>query len=98
MVDKILNELKNKLNGLSKCKHDGYITIGLKTRFTTMNNIVKADEILILDDTIIVQSGHLSVSFDLEGDMNATKYNYGFEDEYYIGNKEAELYLNLMGT
>lgn len=98
MVDKILNELKDKLNELSKCKQGDYITIGLNTKFVTMNNVVNADEILISDDTISVQSGHLNISFDLNSNMNAVKYDHGFEDEYFIGNKEAELYINLMGT
>lgn len=97
MVDKILNELKDELNVLAKCKDNSYVVIGLNTKFAMMNNIVKADEILISEDEILIQSGHLHMTFELDDNMTVTKYD-GVESEYYINNDDTELYINLLGT
>lgn len=97
MVDQILNELKDELSALTKYKDNDYIAIGLNTKFATMNNIVKADEILILEDEILIQAGHLNITFSLDDSMRAVKYN-GVENEYYINNDEAELYIDILGT
>lgn len=98
MGDKVLNELKDKLNGLANCKESGYVSLGLSTKFATINNVVKAGEILILDDEIVVHAGHLNINFVLNNDTDITKYDYGVESEYYINNDDTELYINLLGT
>ena len=98
MVDKILNELKDELNRLANCKESGYISLGLSTKFATINNVVKADEILILDDEIVVRADHLNINFVLNDDTNITKCVYGVESEYYINNDDTELYISLLGT
>lgn len=98
MVNRALNELKEILKELSKSKDERYIVLGLNTKAATMNNIVKADEILILDDSILIQSGHLNMTFELSEDMSVAKYDYGVENEFYISNNETELYFSLMGA
>ena len=97
MVDKILNELKDELNALAKCEDNDYVVIGLNTKFAMATNIVKADEILVSEDEILIQSGHLHMTFELDDSMTVTKYD-GVESEYYINNDDTELYINLLGT
>ena len=98
MVDKILNELKNKLNEVADCSEGNYVSLGFTTKFATINNIIKADEISIFENSLDVQSGHLNINVNLASDVNITKHDYGVESEYYINNDDMELYISLLGT
>ena len=98
MVNKILNELRNKLEEIVVISRDSYVSIGMTTNFVTMNNIVRADEINVHDDEIDVQSDNFMINLKHVSEGKITKHDYGFESEYIIKNDDMELYVSLMGT
>lgn len=98
MVNKRLKELKNELDEIASCGGDAYVSVGLSTKFATINNVVKADEILFLENEIDIQSDHFNLNLNLTCDTNIIKYDYGIESEYHIKNDDMELYINLMGA
>lgn len=91
MVDKILEELKCKLKEIASCSKDSYVSIGLSTQFATVNNIVKADEILISEEEISIESDNFELNFSYGC------VDYGC-DEYYFANDDMNLCVCLLGT
>ena len=94
MVNKILEELKYKLNEIASGSNDSYISIGLSTQFISMNNIVKADEILISENEININSNNFEFHFIYGKDINI---DYGV-DEYCINYNDMNLYVCLLGA
>lgn len=98
MVDKILEELKNKLNEVASCSNESAVSVILSAGLTTVNNIVKANEVEIYNEDISIQSGNFMVSFNYGNEANITKNDFGFESEYCIEKDDMSLYICLLGT
>lgn len=94
MVDKILTELKDKLIEATIGGRGNEVSVGVSAGCVTMNNIVKADEILISDDEINIESGNWMMNFSYGYGTNIIKN----EDEYCINNNDMELHICLIGT
>lgn len=98
MVDKILKELKDKLIEVASCGEDSHIAIGFDAGYVTMNNVVRADEILISEEQISIESDNLLMNVSCGCGTSITKINYGVEIEYCINNHDMHLYICLIGT
>ena len=93
----LLYELKNKLIDLIK-EEASFVSIGFSSRGMSINNIVKAEDVLIADDCISICADDLHIDFNINDRVDIAKNYYGFESGYIITNDGSELYIDILGT
>ena len=93
-MNELLRELKHKLNTLASSSKDCYISVGLYNKYAGVNNIIRADEISIMETEIDINSNNFGLNFAYGNDLNV-EYD-GIS--YLIHSNNICLHVDLLGA